>query len=601
MSSASNTPHGTKRSASPSESPHEHQGRQRSRAACAPCRQRKRKCDGKLPCATCVRYEYQCEYSNPKRSSLGHNGDIGAHPPEPKAPAETHPSIIQLQAHPLTAPGARFHHRSILDPTKTRFVRANSAIAFPRILGMDLESDTIPRLHSFAWHLGIRAEDRADPVDLTSMLTLADMQRLAGVYFTIVKPEIGLLDEADFLEQVQSRFAQPSGFHEHDAVALYVAALGSFFSATPHPREHDFLLSARQLLWQQIVYMPTFNSIASWILRGFYLRLTSRPHASWLSSCIAMHQAEAAGLFKEMQTIAVVYPQPPVGDHKLAKLRRRLFWIARSFNVIFSYEFGRSRVNFDVITTKKFAPDSGGHAHELVELADLLPSDFVDRDREPDPPSALGLALTKIEELQTDSHFITLLRADLAFAIYRRLWLMSLTDAKDRAETVIQIGKKALIAAEKLLELRRPWWNIIHATFQLICVVLAVNTPKSLAVISDAMRILDKIARTYDTHMVREAYNQAQALVQMARKRKEKEMAALNAVPSEAPFEAVDHPSAGSSRGMTDAPTLDWAKDLDFQWDIFLNPELIMSGQQPQSAVDAAFGGQLGFQNMGGI
>lgn len=119
----------------------QHQGRQRSRAACAPCRQRKRKCNGQFPCGTCVRYEYQCEYTTSKRPSYAGNGDM---PPEPAPyiqPARRPPSILELQKHPLTAPGARFHHRSILDPVKTRFVRANSAIAFPRILGMDLESE----------------------------------------------------------------------------------------------------------------------------------------------------------------------------------------------------------------------------------------------------------------------------------------------------------------------------------------------------------------------------------------------------------------------------------------------------------------------------
>ena len=83
----------------------------------------------------------------------------GDHHEDPLPASSGPPSVTELQKHPLTAPGARFHHRSILDPIKTRFVRANSAIAFSRILGMDMESDTIPRLHSFAWHLGLRPEE----------------------------------------------------------------------------------------------------------------------------------------------------------------------------------------------------------------------------------------------------------------------------------------------------------------------------------------------------------------------------------------------------------------------------------------------------------
>jgi len=577
-----------------------HQGRQRSKAACAPCRQRKRKCDGQYPCHTCVRYEYQCEYLTTKRTSIVQNGDMPPAPEPRKVPRETSPipsrappTIQSLQKHPLTAPGARFHHRGILDPVKTRFVRANSAIAFPRILGMDLESESIPRLHSFAWHTGIRDEPVEETPVITTLLTWTDMQRLAKAYYTIVKPEFGVLDEAEFMEHAAARFNNPAGYDDVDAVILGVAAIGSFFSPNPHPRETDFVFGTRNILVQKsLSHSPTFNNVAGWILRTIYLRLCSRPHGSWLCSSITMHQAEASGLHKEVQTIAVVYPAAPTGDHKVRKARRRLFWIARALNIILSFEYGRSRVNFDVVTTKRFAPESGSHAHQFVELADLLPNDYVDREREPDPPAALGTALTKIEEMQTDSAFMTLLKADLAFAIFRRLWLMSLTDAKDRAESVINVGKAALAASSQLLETRTPWWNVVHVPFQFLCVVLAMGTPKSLSHIQEAMTLLHRIAQTYNTHMTQEAYNQASALVKMSKARKQKELDALDAVPEAPPFE--DHPSVGSSMGMTEAPNLDWAMDLPFEWDIFLNPDLIMSTQQPQSAVDAPYGGQMG-------
>ena len=48
----------------------------------------------------------------------------------------------------------------------------------------------------------------------------------------------------------------------------------------------------------------------------------------------------------------------------------------------------------------------------------------------------------------------------------------------------------------------------------------------------------------------REAYNQATALVTMARKRKQKELEALLAVPETPPF--IDHPSAGPNSTLSD-------------------------------------------------
>ena len=198
-----------------------------------------------------------------------------------------------------------------------------------------------------------------------------------------------------------------------------------------------------------------------------------------------------------------------------------------------------------------------------------------------------------MEEMQSDSAFITLLKADLAFSIYRRLWLMSLTDAKDRSDLVIGLGKAALAASEKLLESRTPWWNVIGSPFQFLCVVLAMGTPKSLANVPEIMAHLHRIGRTYDTHMVKEAYNQAAALVKASKQRKEKELEALNAAPEEPPFE--DYPTT-TPAAMSEPPNIDWASmDLPFEWDIFLNPELVMSSQQGQSAIDASFGNQMGF------
>jgi hypothetical protein len=276
-------------------------------------------------------------------------------------------------------------------------------------------------------------------------------------------------------------------------------------------------------------------------------------------------------------------PAVPTADHKLAKTRRRLFWIARALNIILSFEVGRTQVHFDIVTTKKFASEAGGHAHQLVELAELLPNDFVDRDREPDPPAALGNALSKLEAMPTESSFISLLKADLAFAIYRRLWLMSLTDAKDRSDTVMAIGRSALLAARHFLTARLPWWNVVCTPFHFLCVIIAIGTPKALTTIQEVMTLMHDISQVYNTHMVREAYAQASALVSMARKRKQKELDALMAVPEHVPF--VDHPSAAASSTMTDGVPADWfnATDVPFEWDMFLNPELVVNNQQGQS------------------
>jgi hypothetical protein len=107
------------------------------------------------------------------------------------------------------------------------------------------------------------------------------------------------------------------------------------------------------------------------------------------------------------------------------------------------------------------------------------------------------------------------------------------------------------------------------------------------------MDLMHTIAQTYDTHMVREAYNQATALIAMARKRKAIELEALNNIPATPPF--TDHPSAGPSSTLSEAPNLDWgALDFPFEWDMFLNPELVVSSQQGMG-----MGGGIGAGGMG--
>ena len=80
----------------------------------------------------------------------------------------------------------------------------------------------------------------------------------------------------------------------------------------------------------------------------------------------------------------------------------------------------------------------------------------------------------------------------------------------------------------------------------------------------------------------------------MAKGRKEKEMEALNAVANMPPFEDLPH-TARSSRS-SEPPNIDWASmemPIEWSWDVFLNPDLIMSTYQDQSAVNATLGGQL--------
>ena len=53
-----------------------HRTRQRSRIACQPCRERKRKCDGGDPCELCRNYGYDCSYRTFPRKRRREGGSM---------------------------------------------------------------------------------------------------------------------------------------------------------------------------------------------------------------------------------------------------------------------------------------------------------------------------------------------------------------------------------------------------------------------------------------------------------------------------------------------------------------------------------------------
>ena len=102
----------------------------------------------------------------------------------------------------------------------------SSAVAFPRLLGIELSSINAPRLHSFAWNLGVRPEPRVDQLDFTAFLTFTESERLVEVYFKTVHPVYDFIDRQSFTELWRSRFLLRSEKRDIDSVICGVAALG---------------------------------------------------------------------------------------------------------------------------------------------------------------------------------------------------------------------------------------------------------------------------------------------------------------------------------------------------------------------------------------
>jgi hypothetical protein len=127
---------------------------------------------------------------------------------------------------PPDTPKEHTKSSAIFDPYKTRYMSDSSAVAFPRLLGIELSSSNAPRLHSFAWNLGVRAEPRVDQLDFTTYLSFTESERLVDVYFKTVHPVYDFIDRESFTELWRSRFLLRNEKSDIDAVICGVVALG---------------------------------------------------------------------------------------------------------------------------------------------------------------------------------------------------------------------------------------------------------------------------------------------------------------------------------------------------------------------------------------
>jgi hypothetical protein len=257
-----------------------------------------------------------------------------------------------------------------------------------------------------------------------------------------------------------------------------------------------------------------------------------------------MHQIEACGLHQEISNIAIVSPAAPESRASDKDVRRRLFWVSWALNRIISYEYGRSRVYLPGTSVNPFnTTDSATSSHILVALANTLPEDTQAHDNE---ESVIQNSLDSLNQISIESEPLTLLKADIAFCLYRRLRSLH-ARASVSAETtalVISIGISALPTVTSLARQRLPWWTIISVPFQLVCVLLAIDSRESLSHVAQAMSTLESVGRHWDTHMAREAVGCAGLLVKLSRRRKEEDLRYLeSSMPrSSGPHGPVDLP-----------------------------------------------------------
>lgn len=590
--------------------------RQRSRQACIPCRQRKRKCDGRLPCSTCTGYGYECHYkctnhhednsgnangqranattNNAKRTSSTAAVDESSTQLLPAKKAvrlteEAREGTVLLPKQQQETLNYKPPPNGILEPSKSRYMGRHSSVAFPRWLGLNLQSTTPPRLHSFAYNTGIRREPGYGVrFQLVEFIPWDEVNDSIDLYTSVIHPVFGFLDIESLRRRCRDHWhGKPQGA-DLEAVVCGVVGLASLFSgALSEEREMRIVLHAKEILDDSSVSrFPSIDVISGWILRTVYIRSTSRPHMAWLYSCITMHLIEAAGLHREIEGVILTTDSGKRMIQETCDIRERIATVARCLNTIISYEYGRSMVDVGPISQKNIIPRQGDLTLQLYELVRVLPPD----DTNQDPlvrRLELSAALGRLFAISTDHEFLTLVKTDLCLCIYRRLRLLDLGVKQEQLEQVIAAGTAALPAARNLVARKHPWWNAIGTVFQFVCVLLAIDSSESLSVIPDAMQTLKTIAKQLNTHLAMEALNTARGLVRALTEKKRRDINILEklseATDNDTNLTTTNTTTANNNNNDDDDPdrqqqqqwpgpaSLDMM-DGDWNWDAYFQP-----------------------------
>ncbi|GIK06624.1 hypothetical protein Aspvir_002274 [Aspergillus viridinutans] len=479
----------------------------RSKVACEPCRTRKRKCNGQQPCEMCTESEYTCRYDLGSRKKRNKNITLQnltavqpaqtqqteSHSESPRAPRPpTPPSPSQL--------GERFSN------AVQQSIGPNSGAVFVQNLGLKIDPLNALDPQVFAWNIGLR--------------------QLPGTFtaLPIVAPCYGFIDQDSCFEYIPSRWHRPSAFEPYDVVLCGVAAMGYLFSQRKAvAAELHLVESAKSALEQRSGgEIPPLMLITGWALRVSYLRLTASPHTAWLASCTLLHLIDASGLHLDPSSRhALLRPTQNIDDD----IRRRIVSFSQYINTWVSFDLARSRI---ILHGASYTTPSSRDGDFTAEMLDLLPlSESLDPFTPVDAVQLTSMLVNIMQSSRTQPPSV-LSQCNLVLCIFRRLRAVHSTLSAALMGQMLALIAKALACARELVDANCPWSHVANVPFQIICTLLAVDSPESLSLLDDAVRTLKYVTDVYDTEVLREAYRTAGSLILLQQRRKDHDAARLN-------------------------------------------------------------------------
>lgn len=429
---------------------------------------------------------------------------------------------------------------------------------------------------AFAWNsfLGSRQTSHAPAVQsITDVVSQSRLQDLAAVYFQKVDPIYGFIDHGQIAHLIRQRWTAQYATQLQEAILCGIGALGCLFSQIQADSTELALVElARLLLEKTLSDAPSDDSITAWLLRVVYLRIAGTHYTAWMASCTLMHMIDAAGFNIEAHGEAIL---PCFRQEVNLEIRKRMVTIAQHLNIWMSFDMGFTRVALPNTTTLMPSAREGDYTRELMELLPF--SVELDPQRKP-TSSELEDALQVVLGRVHSSPPSILAQCNLALCLCRRLRSMEVALTDSVLQQVLILTSNGIQAAQAVLAARSPWHQMTYVPFQIVCVLLAIDTVSSISQLRDAMQCLRDISAVYNTEATQEALDMARSLVLLHQRGKEMFASALSDVLKTRSMSPIEDVTDNSSMLLDDAAGMNNFTDQFFglpysDIDQFLNPD----------------------------
>ncbi|KAL2811998.1 bicyclomycin resistance protein [Aspergillus granulosus] len=463
-----------------------------------------------------------------------------------------------------------------------RPLTANSGAAFVRKMGLKLDPANAPRLNLFGWNIGARELSSGAPISsnlpIVDIVSWEDMRKLVEVFMRKVDPCYGFLDQLDLSKRLDARWEFGSPWSMYDSVLAGVGALGLLFSERMTKVTEILLVEFAKSMLEGYdgSTAPSVDLIMGWLLRVIYMRMTAPPYATWLASCKLLHLIEAAGLHREAAG------DVGVSNHGLNPgVRRRILGMAQHLNMWTSYDLGLSRVCLKTDFLSLPLRTDSGTGDFTEELLGLLPiSTSLDPEQEHDDHD-LEVALLQILDREHTQPPSIMAQTNVVLCILRRLHLLNINTSSNLTTQVLQLTKRALDSARTMVEDCSPWHHMSNIPFNIITILLELDTYAALGQLPEAIETLRLVASAYNTPTMREAYATARLLVYLYQKRRSHDAQMLGNLLSRLELDS-DGSNAGNKNVRTNLEDVPFLEELisdiptlqGFDFEQFLNTDL---------------------------